>query len=69
MPEMNGIETLREIRKYDEKVPVAIISAYEDMDLAQEAIRLGAYDFIKKLFDFDCLRTSILSKLIPGEKE
>ena len=65
MPEMNGVETLREIRKYDEKVPVAMMTAYEDMDLAQEALHLGAYDFIKKPFDFDYLKASILSKLIP----
>jgi len=69
MPEMNGIEVLKEIRKYDEKVPVAIISAHEDMDLAQEALRLGAYDFIKKPIDYDYLKASVLSKLIPGEKE
>jgi len=67
MPDINGVEVLREIRKYDEKVPVAIMSAYEDMDLAQEALRLGAYDFIKKPIDFDYLRASVLSKLIPGE--
>lgn len=65
MPEMNGIETLREIRKYDEKVPVAMITCYEDIELAQEALRLGAYDYIKKPFDIDYLKTSILSKVIP----
>jgi len=69
MPEMNGVEVLREIRKYDEKVPVAIMSAYEDMDLAQEAFRLGAYDFIKKPIDHDYLKASILSKLIPGDTD
>jgi len=68
MPEMNGIEILKEIRKYDEKVPVAMMSAYEDMDLAQEALRLGAYDFIKKPIDHDYLKASVLSKLIPGDK-
>jgi len=66
MPEMNGVEVLREIRKYDEKVPIAIMSAYENMDLAQEAFRLGAYDFIKKPIDYDYLKASVLSKLIPG---
>jgi len=69
MPEMNGVEVLMEIRKYDEKVPVAMMSAYEDMDLAQEALRLGAYDFIKKPIDYDYLKASVLSKLIPGEQK
>jgi len=67
MPGVNGIETLREIRKYDEKVPVIMTTAYEDIDMAQEALRLSACDFIKKPFDCDYLKASVLSKLIPGE--
>ena len=67
MPEMNGIEVLKEIRKHDENVPVAIMSAFEDIDLAQEALRLGAYDYIKKPINHDYLKASVLSKLLPGE--
>lgn len=66
MPDMNGVDVLREIRKIDKEVPVAMITAYEDIDLAKEAFRLGAYDLIRKPFDIDYLRKAVLSKLIPG---
>jgi len=65
MPGMNGVETLKAIRKIDKEVPVAMITAYEDVDLAQEALRLGAYDYIKKPFGIEYLRASILSKVFP----
>lgn len=65
MREVNGVEVLREIRKIDEKVPVAMVTGYEDIDLAEEALRLGAYDYIKKPFDIEYLKASILSKVIP----
>lgn len=67
IPGMNGIEVLKAIRKLDEGVPVAMITAYEDIDLAEEALRLGAYDYIKKPFDLEYLRASVLSKILPAE--
>ena len=50
MPGMNGLETLAEIRKVDETVPVAIISGHGTIADAMQATRLGAFDFIEKPF-------------------
>lgn len=66
---MNGVEVLRVIRQTDKDIPVAMITAYEDIDLAQEALQLGAYDYIKKPFDIGYLRASILSKIFPAEQK
>src|SRR4030095_4260099 len=51
MPEMDGIDLLREIKKTREETVVIIMTAYTTWDRAVEAMRLGAYDYIKKPFD------------------
>ena len=66
MPKMNGVEVLRRIKEIDVEVPVAMITAWEDVNLAEEALRSGACDYIKKPFDINYLMASILSKVIPS---
>src|SRR5215510_4964849 len=51
MPEMNGIEVLKEIRKRYQNLPVVIITAYGTIERAVEAVKAGANDFITKPFD------------------
>jgi two-component system response regulator PilR (NtrC family) len=51
MPEMDGIDLLREIRTAREGVAVIIMTAYSTWDRAVEAMRLGAYDYLRKPFD------------------
>ncbi len=51
MPEMDGIDLLRDIKKLREETVVIIMTAYTTWDRAVEAMRLGAYDYIKKPFD------------------
>lgn len=59
MPNMTGIELLRAVREFNEKVPFIIITGYADVENAIEAMRLGASDFVKKPFDMDELRLQI----------
>ena len=51
MPGMNGIEVLQTIRKTQNDLPIVMITAYGTIDLAVEAIKAGADDFITKPFD------------------
>jgi DNA-binding NtrC family response regulator len=51
MPGMDGFELLREARKRFPQLPVVMITAYGTMQLAVEAMRAGAYDYITKPFD------------------
>jgi DNA-binding NtrC family response regulator len=51
MPGMNGIEVLQTIRKTQSDLPIVMITAYGTIDLAVEAIKAGADDFITKPFD------------------
>jgi len=51
MPQMDGIELLRRIRELRPEAAVIIMTAYSTWDRAVEAMRLGAYHYIKKPFD------------------
>ena len=48
MPEMDGIELLRSIRKHDKNVRILMLSNYAEKEYLIEALRLGANDFIMK---------------------
>jgi DNA-binding NtrC family response regulator len=50
MPGMKGLDVLREIRRREKDCPVVMITAYGSIDLAVEAMKEGAYDFIPKPF-------------------
>jgi DNA-binding NtrC family response regulator len=51
MPGMKGLEVLKEIRRRESEIPVIMITAYGSIDLAVQAMKEGAYDFIPKPFD------------------
>jgi DNA-binding NtrC family response regulator len=50
MPGMDGMEVLRRIRARWPTIPVAIVTGHGTIDLAVEAMKLGAIDFIQKPF-------------------
>ncbi len=51
MPEMDGIELLREIKKAREDALVVVMTAYSSWDRAVEAMRLGAFHYLNKPLD------------------
>ena len=51
MPGMDGMELLRRILAIDAALPVIMITGHGDVQMAVEAMRIGAYDFIEKPFD------------------
>lgn len=59
MPGMNGIELLRNFKAHNERVPVVILTAFSTWDAAVEAMRLGAYDYLKKPFDNEEVRALV----------
>jgi len=63
MPEMDGIELLKRVKAANPKMMVIMVTAYPDIDLAVEAMRLGAYDFIIKPADLDLLILSVKKAL------
>jgi two-component system, NtrC family, response regulator HydG len=48
MPGMHGLEVLREIRAGESDVPVVVMTAHGSIEVAVEAMKLGAYDYLTK---------------------
>lgn len=51
MPKMDGIQALREIMKIDPKAKVIMVTAVEQRYIVQDAMKLGARDYVVKPFD------------------
>ena len=56
LPDGNGIELVSEIAQHYPRTPVAMITAFGSMDLAVEALKAGAFDFVSKPVDIAVLR-------------
>jgi two-component system, NtrC family, response regulator AtoC len=56
LPGMSGIELLRRIREFDSSIPVIIMTAYGTIEGAVEAVKLGAFDYLKKPVDLEELK-------------
>ncbi|MEO0421413.1 MAG: sigma-54 dependent transcriptional regulator [Pseudomonadota bacterium] len=55
MPNMDGHELLRRIRRRNPQLPVILMTAYGSIERAVEAMRDGASDYLRKGFDVDTL--------------
>jgi cyclic di-GMP phosphodiesterase len=55
MPQVTGIELLQNIRTYNPEIPVILMTAYAELDVAVDAIKRGAFDFIVKPYRPDYL--------------
>jgi DNA-binding NtrC family response regulator len=71
MPRMNGVEVLKDIKQIDESIAVIMVTANEQVALAAEALRSGAFGYVPKPFDFrylDHMLATILDRLPPRHK-
>ena len=53
MPKRSGLELLKDIKRLDSAKPVIMATAYATVETAVEAMKHGAFDYIKKPIDFD----------------
>ena len=53
MPDMDGLQALKEIKKIDPEARVAMVTAMGQQSIVMEALKSGAKDFIVKPFDPD----------------
>ncbi len=68
MPGMEGLDVLREIRKRDPLARVIMITAFGTIDLAVDAMKAGATDFLRKPFTAEVLRGAVKAALAgPAE--
>ena len=69
MPEMDGLELIREVRKADFNVKITILSGYSDYDYLKAAIRLGVDNYLLKPIDNDELISNLRNAVSEIEKE
>ncbi|MFC1590713.1 response regulator [Candidatus Omnitrophota bacterium] len=68
MPGMDGIIVLRSIKAVDESIRVIMLTAVQDKDIVEEALRQGARDYLIKPFDLNKLDALVASVLLPSVK-
>lgn len=66
MPEMSGLQLLREARTMSIGLPFVMVSGFGDQDNLREALRLGAMDFIDKPFEPEQIRKVVGQALDYG---
>ena len=60
---MSGVDVLRELKQIDEDIEVIMLTAYETLETARQALRLGAREYLNKPFDISALRNAAKSAL------
>jgi putative two-component system response regulator len=73
MPAVTGIELLRHIHVFNPQIPVILLTAFAELDVAVDAIKRGAFDFITKPYNPEYLVHAVekavkYTKLIQMEK-
>lgn len=56
---MSGVETLKEIKQVDPSVEVIMLTAFETIETARQALRHGASDYLNKPFDISTMRAAV----------
>jgi len=72
MPGKNGIDLLNAIREFNPRIMVVLITGFPDVDTATEAVRNGAFDYIKKPFKIHEVQAVVeraMEKILSFEKE
>ena len=63
LPDIDGVEVLRKIKRINKDINVIMITAFPDEKIAKDAIEEGACDYIIKPFDLVYLKASVGNKI------
>jgi len=69
MPRMDGIQLLRNVKERSPELPFILLTGFGTLESAQEAVRMGAYDYISKPYDVDDIRRVVSSALDASRKK
>jgi DNA-binding NtrC family response regulator len=69
MPEIDGVEVLKEIIRRHPQLPVIMVTADHDVQRAVEVTKLGAHDYLTKPIDQERLLTTLSNALSHGSLE
>lgn len=63
MSGMSGVELLGKLKEIDPTIEVIMLTAYETIETARQALRLGACDYLTKPFDISTMRAAIANAM------
>lgn len=69
MPDIDGVELLRRLRGAGATIPAIVVTGHADVQMAVEAIRQGAFDFIEKPFSDATIISSINAATDKASRE
>ena len=59
MPKLDGLEVLKRVKQQGNGMPVLMLTAYQSVELAKEAVRLGAHDYLPKPFEQEQILSAV----------
>jgi DNA-binding response OmpR family regulator len=68
LPSMDGMDVLRQIRRWDQQIPIVMVTASGFKELAVRAISMGAQAYLLKPFDVDELQRIVEYWFRPLER-
>ncbi|MBI3609400.1 MAG: sigma-54-dependent Fis family transcriptional regulator [Nitrospirae bacterium] len=68
LPDLNGLEVLREIKDRFSDIEVIMITAVKEVGAAVQAMKLGAYHYITKSFDYDEI-LALVGKVVQRQQD
>jgi len=64
MPGLSGLDVLLHLKRGHPHLPVVIVTSNQDEVVALSALKMGAFDYVMKPFDWDYLKMTIQAKLL-----
>jgi len=68
LPGMDGLQTLVKLKALNAEVPVIMVTAFASIELAVDALKLGATDFLRKPMTPETLRGAVAAALAKGSR-
>lgn len=59
MEKLSGLDVLKAVREYDDRIPVILITGSSDEEVMRSSIHLGVYEFLKKPFEISDLIVTV----------
>ena len=63
MPKLDGMEVLQRLNGRRRTTPILMLTAYQSVELAQEAVKLGARDYLPKPFEREHILSAVRDAL------
>ena len=64
MPKLDGLEIMKRLKQQHRSVPVIVLTAYQSVELAKEAVKLGAREYLPKPFERDQILDAVQGVLV-----